>query len=160
MVGFVFFAKSPRNVDPTQAKCLALMVPSHVQRVGLFVKPNDETLRYVLASVPLDIIQIHEVSDPHRITAIKSLTRKPVYAAVGIANKKDLADAAAIEYVSDGMLYDAKAPKEAHIPGGRGVAFDWNILRNHTFSKPWLLAGGLHSENVSIWFTNVAHMTI
>ena len=149
MVGFVFFAKSPRNVDPLQAKHCALTAPSHMKRVGLFVEPDDETLRRILASVPIDIIQVHDASDPYRISGIRSLTGKLVYAAVGIAGKKDLENAAAVEHVADGMFYDAKAPKESHIPGGRGVAFDWTIMRNHTFSKPWLLAGGLNSENVA-----------
>jgi phosphoribosylanthranilate isomerase len=46
------------------------------------------------------------------------------------------------------LLFDAKAPVNAARPGGHGAAFDWQLLRGRSFSRPWLLAGGLNAENV------------
>jgi len=47
------------------------------------------------------------------------------------------------------FLFDAKAPAGAARPGGHGAAFDWQLLRGRTFSRPWLLAGGLRPDNVA-----------
>jgi len=46
------------------------------------------------------------------------------------------------------FLFDAKAPAGT-VPGGQGVAFDWQLLRGRRFARPWLLAGGLDADNVS-----------
>ncbi len=54
------------------------------------------------------------------------------------------------EAVADQILLDAKAPpKGAVLPGGNGLAFDWRLVKDHKFSKPWMLAGGLTPENVA-----------
>ena len=47
------------------------------------------------------------------------------------------------------LLFDAKPPKGAARAGGHGAAFDWTLLKDRSFSKPWLLAGGLTPENVA-----------
>jgi phosphoribosylanthranilate isomerase len=60
-----------------------------------------------------------------------------------------LADVAKYEEAADMLMFDAKAPAGAAREGGHGAAFDWQILRGRKFSKPWLLAGGLNSENVA-----------
>ena len=50
--------------------------------------------------------------------------------------------------VADMLLFDAKAPAGSHLPGGNGIVFDWNILKNVRPQKPWMLSGGLTPENV------------
>ena len=47
------------------------------------------------------------------------------------------------------MLIDAKPPKGALLPGGNGLAFDWRLLAQRRWLKPWMLAGGLTPENVA-----------
>jgi phosphoribosylanthranilate isomerase len=47
------------------------------------------------------------------------------------------------------IMFDAKAPTGAQRPGGHGSAFDWQLLRGRSFSRPWLLAGGLAPDNVA-----------
>jgi phosphoribosylanthranilate isomerase len=46
------------------------------------------------------------------------------------------------------LLFDAK-PAPGVVPGGRGRAFDWQLLRKRTITGPWLLAGGLDANNVA-----------
>jgi phosphoribosylanthranilate isomerase len=65
-----------------------------------------------------------------------------------IADADDLAKVFAFEKVADMLLFDAKAPANASRPGGHGAAFDWQLLRGRTFTRPWLLAGGITAENV------------
>ncbi len=72
----------------------------------------------------------------------------PVIKAIAVHEISDLDNVEDYEQVSDWLLFDAKAPKDAILPGGTGKSFDWSILENRKFSKPWMLSGGLTPENV------------
>ncbi|WBU61232.1 phosphoribosylanthranilate isomerase [Paracoccus albus] len=148
-VGFVFFSKSPRNVAPTVAAGLAADVPAGTARVGLFVNPDNARLDEVLGSVPLDLIQLHGNEPPDRVVEIKQLTGLPVMKAVGVAGPDDLDALWDYGLVSDMLLVDAKAPKDAPLPGGNGLSFDWRLLVGRKWLTPWMLAGGLRPDNVA-----------
>ncbi|RNF34229.1 phosphoribosylanthranilate isomerase [Paracoccus methylarcula] len=148
-LGFNFFPKSPRAVSGAQAAELADMVPAGIARVGLFVNPEDALLESVLAEVPLDMIQLHGGETPERVTEIKARFGLPVMKAVGIATQEDLPQLIDYGTVADMLLVDAKAPKDAVLPGGNGLAFDWRLLVGRRWLKPWLLAGGLTPANVA-----------
>lgn len=148
-VGFVFFPKSPRSLTPEAAATLALEVPPGVARVGLFVNPDDALLDAVLAVVPLDILQLHGSETPDRVAEIKARTGLPVMKAVGVAGPQDLDALWDYGLVADMLLVDAKAPKDAALPGGNGLAFDWRLLVGRKFLTPWMLAGGLTPDNVA-----------
>jgi phosphoribosylanthranilate isomerase len=47
------------------------------------------------------------------------------------------------------LLVDAKPPKNADLPGGNGLSFDWTLIANRRWPKPWMLAGGLTPDNVA-----------
>jgi len=147
-VGFVFFPKSPRHVSPEAAAKLAAQVPLGVAKVGLFVNPDDAALDAVLARVPLDLIQLHGAETPARVAEVKARTGLPVMKAVGVAEPQDLDALWDYGLVADMLLIDAKPPKDAVLPGGNGLAFDWRLLAGRQILKPWLLAGGLTPENV------------
>ena len=148
-VGFVFFPKSPRHLAPETAAELAAQVPLGVAKVGLFVDPDDAALDAVLARVPLDLIQLHGTETPARVTEIKARSGLPVMKAVGVADPQDLDQLWDYGLVADMLLIDAKPPKDAPLPGGNGLAFDWRLLAGRQILKPWLLAGGLTPENVA-----------
>ncbi len=148
-VGFVFFAKSPRNLAPQRAGELAAQVPLGVAKVGLFVDPGDALLRDVLGKVPLDMIQLHGQETPARVAEVKALTGLPVMKAVGVAEPADLEAIWDYGLVADMLLIDAKPPKGAALPGGNGIAFDWRLLAGRQILKPWLLAGGLTPDNIA-----------
>ncbi|ASG21668.1 phosphoribosylanthranilate isomerase [Nitrospirillum viridazoti] len=148
-IGLVFFAKSPRNVSLPLAAELARMVPTGVRTVGLFVDPTDEFLDQALAQVPLDLIQLHGEETPERVAAIRAATRLPVMKALKVETAADLDAASAYEPVADILLFDAKPPKGAVLPGGNGVAFDWTLLTGRQWAKPWMLSGGLAPDTVA-----------
>ncbi|MEL6234215.1 MAG: phosphoribosylanthranilate isomerase [Pseudomonadota bacterium] len=147
-VGFVFFPRSPRNLDIDAAAALACSVPPGIAKVGLFVDPTPEALQGVLARVPLDIIQLHGRETPETVAATRAQTGLPVMKAIGIAEAEDVARIAPYEAVADQILIDAKPPKTASRPGGNGLAFDWRLIAGRRWTKPWMLAGGLTPENV------------
>lgn len=147
--GFVFFPKSPRHLSIETAKALALDAPLGVARVGLFVNPDDAALDAVLDQVPLDIIQLHGSETPARVAEVKAHSGLPVMKAVGIAVPADLDALWDYGLVADLLLVDAKAPPDAALPGGNGLAFDWRLLAGRRMLKPWMLAGGLTPANVA-----------
>lgn len=148
-VGLVFFPKSPRNVSIATAAELSRMVGTGTRVVGLFVDPTDELLDDVTGQVPLDLIQLHGGETPERVAAIKARFNLPVMKAVKVAEPADLDAAKLFEPVADLLLFDAKPPKGAVLPGGNGVSFDWSLLTGRTWEKPWMLSGGLDPANVA-----------
>lgn len=147
-LGFNFFAKSPRSVGIDQARALCAHVPVGVARVGLVVDMNDAELDQIIARVPLDIIQLHGSETVQRVRDIKQRHGLPVMKAVGIRDAEDLPKLDLFAPVSDMLLVDAKAPKDAALPGGNGTAFDWSLISGRRWPLPWMLAGGLTPENV------------
>jgi Phosphoribosylanthranilate isomerase len=71
----------------------------------------------------------------------------PVIKAIGISEPADLDLISLFKDVADQLLIDAKPPSSSVLPGGNGLNFDWKLLKDFEFQCPWLLAGGLNSEN-------------
>ncbi|MFM9978575.1 MAG: phosphoribosylanthranilate isomerase [Sphingomonadaceae bacterium] len=148
-IGLVFFAKSPRNLTVDQAAALAARVPAHVKTVGLFVAPDAQELDRICAQVPLDILQLHGDETPETVARIANSYRRDVWKAIAVRTAADRDRAAAFSGAAALVLYDAKPPAGADLPGGNGVRFDWTLLRGHRHPLPWALSGGLDPENVA-----------
>jgi phosphoribosylanthranilate isomerase len=148
-VGFVFFEKSPRNVSVEVAHDLALSVPAGVCKVALVVNSTDAELDTITDAVPLDMLQLHGNETPERVREIKERYGLPVMKVIGVANVADLAAIDIYSKVSDQILVDAKPHKEAELPGGNGLSFDWRLIAGRRWAVPWMLAGGLTTENVA-----------
>lgn len=147
--GLVFFPKSPRYIPAEPAHQLSAHKPPALNLVGLFVNPSDEEIAHILPHVKLDMIQLHGDESPARVRAIRSKFHLPVMKALSLAGEDDLSRVPMFEQVADWLLFDAKAPENSHIPGGNGRAFDWTLLKNKKFARPWMLSGGLNSRNVT-----------
>lgn len=147
-VGLVFFPKSPRNVTIADAAKLAVAVPPGVAKVALVVDADDALLDQITANVALDILQLHGHETPERVTQIRARYGLPVMKAVGVADASDLADLDIYAGVADQLLVDAKPPKDADLPGGNGLSFDWRLIAGRRWPVPWMLAGGLTPDTV------------
>lgn len=148
-VGFVYFLKSPRHLDLARLSGLAARVPSHVQKVGVIVDADDETILALLRAGQLDVIQLHGKEVPERVAAVKRLTRAEVWKAVAVRTDADLRDTARFVGAADRLLYDAKPPEGADLPGGLGIRFDWELLRGVRHVLPWALSGGLDASSLA-----------
>ena len=147
-IGLNFFPKSPRHVDFALAAALAARTPSHVRRVGIFVDPDEDLLARAVGSGALDIVQLHGKETPERTAAIKALHGREVWKAISIKTRADLDQGCIFQGAADLLLYDAKTPEGAALPGGMGVRFDWTLLQGFRHSLPWGLSGGLGPDNV------------
>lgn len=149
-VGFVFYARSPRSIEPNLAAELARTVPTGVRTVGLFVDPDDAFLENVLGRVPLDMIQLHGSETPERVAEIRQDFPAAVMKAVKIGVPEDLKTAKSYDGIVDRLLFDAKPPTNvAALPGGNGVPFDWSLLAGREWLSPWMLSGGLTPDNIA-----------
>lgn len=146
--GFNFFPKSPRYASPERARALALSAPEGLCKVALVVDADDATLDQIVATVPLDMLQLHGHESPARVAEVKARYGLPVMKVIGVADEADLAPLLDYQIVSDQILIDAKAPKGAVLPGGNGLTFDWRLMVGRKWLRPWMLAGGLTAENV------------
>lgn len=149
-LGFNFFPKSPRSVDAETARALAVDVPAGVAKVALLVNPTDAELDRLIETVPLDMLQLHGSETPERVAEIRGRYGLPVMKVLGVASPEDLDAIDSYSAVADQLLLDAKPPKDAVLPGGNGLAFDWQLLAGRKYwTRPWMLAGGLTPDNVA-----------
>lgn len=148
-LGFVHFAKSPRHVEAEQLRALAAIIPAHVERVAVLVDPTDEMLGELVATNALTALQLHGQESPERVAAIRQRFGLPVWKAISVKTRADIDAAKAYAGAADRLLFDAKTPDGAALPGGMGVRFDWTLLRGVPISIPWGLSGGLGIDNVA-----------
>ncbi|WP_220813309.1 phosphoribosylanthranilate isomerase [Pseudomonas paralcaligenes] len=140
-IGLVFYARSPRAVDVEQARVIIAALPPFVTTVGLFVDMERTELERLLASVPLDLLQFHGDESPEHCEGFN----RPYIKALRVKAGDDIAARVDRYPGASGILLDTYVEG---VPGGTGAAFDWSLVPQ-TLSKPVILAGGLHSDNVA-----------
>lgn len=147
-LGFVHFGQSPRHVEPEQMRALAAAVPSHVERVAVVVDADDAQLAQIVQTGAITALQLHGKESPERSAAIRQRFSLPVWKAISVKTRSDIDAAAAYTGAVDRLLFDAKTPDGAALPGGMGLRFDWTLLRGAALSMPWGLSGGLSIDTV------------
>ncbi|MDX8406761.1 MAG: phosphoribosylanthranilate isomerase [Mariprofundaceae bacterium] len=138
-VGFVFYPKSPRYIEPMRAAAIIRELPPFVSAVGLFVNPSQQEINQVLETCPIGVVQLHGDETPEFCQA----QPRRVIKAVPVRTADDLKKA---RHYDCPVLLDAMAP--AGVYGGTGEAFDWSLLQGFTHDYPLTLAGGLNIDNV------------
>ena len=148
-LGINFFPPSPRYLAPEAARALALDIPEGIAKVGLVVDASDDLLDGLTSVVPLDMLQLHGHESVARVAEVKARYSLPVIKVVGIADADDLTVLETYLGVADQILVDAKPPRDAVLPGGNGLRFDWRLVAGRRWPCPWMLAGGLTPANVA-----------
>jgi phosphoribosylanthranilate isomerase len=161
-MGLNFFAPSPRYVTPEQARAIAQAAPEGLCKVALTVDADNAALDDITGAVPLDMLQLHGHETPARVAEVKARYGLPVMKVIGVAGPGDLEQVFEHSLVADQILVDAKAPKGAVLPGGNGLSFDWRLVAQRRWLKPWMLAGGLNPGNVAeaIRLTNARQVDV
>lgn len=147
-VGFIFFAKSPRNLTPQQAGVLRQAAKGRAQAVAVTVDADDALLDAIVAQMTPDMLQLHGTETPQRVAEVKARYGLPVIKAFAISKQADLAQIDPYIGLADRFLFDAKPPKDAILPGGNGIAFDWQLLLGLDRNVDYMLSGGLDAANV------------
>lgn len=147
-VGLNFYPPSPRHVDSWAASALAMRGGAAIGRVGVFVDAADDLITEAVNAASLDAIQMHGHETPQRVAEIRSRFNKPVWKVLPVSGAGDVAKASAYTDAADFLLFDAKTPEDAALPGGMGLRFDWSLLDAYRGPVKWGLAGGLTPANV------------
>lgn len=148
-VGAVIFERSPRHLEPLYAATLFKRARGRAKIVAVVVDPSDLLLTTLALGLKPDYVQLHGSETPERAAEARRLTGAGIIKALPVREAADLAAAEAWTNAADHLMYDARPPQGADLPGGVGHAFDWSILAGHVFDRPWFLAGGLDPDNVT-----------
>lgn len=148
-LGFVFFPASPRAVDAVQARQLAEPARGRAEIVAVTVDADDRLLTEIALVLRPDWVQLHGAETPARAAEVRRLTGAKVIRALPVSTAEDVAAAAAWSGAADALMFDARPPADAALPGGVGARFDWGLLQGRAPEGLWFLAGGLDPGNVA-----------
>lgn len=141
-MGFIFWEHSSRNVCQRPA-----YLPEKAKRVGVFVDAPLDVVCQHMESFGLDVVQLHGSESPAFLRDLRSScdARLLIVKAFSIATRDDLLQTSLYEGHADYFLFDTKA----QLVGGNGRKFDWTVLAHYDGSTPFLLSGGIGSDDAS-----------
>jgi phosphoribosylanthranilate isomerase len=149
LVGFVFFAPSPRNLGYAAARKLGEQVKGRAGKVALTVNASDDMLAEIIDALRPDMLQLHGTETPDRVVTVRTRFGLPVMKALPIEDRTSLSPIRLYDKVADRIIFDARPPREATRPGGLGKPFDWRLLQDIDPSIPFMLSGGLDIGNIA-----------
>jgi phosphoribosylanthranilate isomerase len=147
-VGFIFFAKSPRYVEPAEAGRLRQAAIGKAKAVAVTVDADDAFLDEIVEQMRPDMLQLHGAETPARVAEVKARYGLPVMKVFSVSEAADLDRIKPFVGIADRFMFDAKPPKGSQLPGGNGVAFDWRILAGLDAGLDYMLSGGLNAANI------------
>ncbi|MDK1376037.1 MULTISPECIES: phosphoribosylanthranilate isomerase [unclassified Sinorhizobium] len=146
--GFIFFPKSPRNIEPDDAGRLAARIRGRAKIVAVTVDAGNDDLDEIVSALNPDILQLHGSESPERVLTVKAVYGLPVMKALSIREGSDLDRVGPYVGIADRFLFDAKPPVGSDLPGGNGVSFDWRLLDALDGGVDYMLSGGLNANNI------------
>ncbi len=147
-MGMIFFEKSPRHVATQKATELSAHAGNRICKVAVSVNADDAYLDEIVKAANPDMLQLHGKESLDRVAEVKARYGLPIMKAIAVRDAADLELAKTYIGAVDLFLFDAKPPKGSKLPGGNGVAFDWEIMDQWSPDVPYMLSGGLDAENV------------
>lgn len=162
MLGFNFYAKSPRYIEKNICAEIASVLKknySHIKLIGVFVNSPTEEIKDILQTCSLDLAQLHGDESVEMLNELKGKAFKAIRlsASTSVASsvypftQSVTASVSIRESVKESVdkpafLIDALV-KDVY--GGSGAKADWNIASQLAKQYQFLLAGGLTPENVA-----------
>lgn len=149
MLGFVFYDRSKRYIDAKRARAIIDKIPESVLKVGVFVNEEKSAVSLIAAEAGLDALQFHGDESPEYCSSFRCDYR--VIKAFRLRDRNSLVTVNS--YDTDMYLLDTYVPGD---PGGTGESFDWSLLKEFEFLRPFILSGGLNAGNVKSAIAEVA----
>ena len=141
MMGFIFYPKSPRYVNNPKDIAQLFIAPS-IKKIGVFVNETKETILQKVKMYQLQGVQLHGDESPGLCLALKQQNLK-VIKAFPIASADDMKRCALYEGFADYFLFDTRTL----LHGGSGEKFDWEMIHSYKGLTPFLLSGGISSDD-------------
>lgn len=140
-LGFIFYPKSPRCVDPEAARHIIRQLPPLVLSVGVFVNEELATVRELADRIGLDWLQLHGEETPEYCRAL----RGNVVKVISVKDETSLSPMDAYQGLVRAFLLDTHKTGQR---GGTGQIFDWSVAQKAKTKGSIILAGGLNPDNV------------
>ena len=140
-IGFVFWAQSPRYIEPIAARAIVAKLPPFITAVGVFVNQPVDLVLAIARLARLGAVQLHgdEPADEYATLPVRVIKAMP------LRNTDDREAARAVPS-SATLLLDAHDPVRR---GGTGRVIDWAIASSVSRQRPVILSGGLSAGNVA-----------
>lgn len=151
-IGFNFFSRSKRYIDPALAEKIVAVVPPRVARVGVFVNSEPGEISSIANRLKLDWVQLHGDETPETLKELAGLSILSAFRLgdAGVAPVLDFLSACRqLDVRPNALLFDVDRPGEY---GGTGHTLDWHAIgavRDQFRAVPLVLAGGLTPFNVA-----------
>ena len=143
LLGFNFYAKSPRHIDETEAAKIRPQLPKKIEAVGIFVNAPAAEVAALCKLLKLDAAQLHGDELPETVAEVSRSV--PVWKAFRV--EPDFPLRTLDEYPEAfAFLFDAAHTGQY---GGTGRTTDWDVARRAAVGRRIILAGGLTVENVA-----------
>ena len=140
-IGFVFYKKSPRYIDPKKARNISRILPRKIMRVGVFVDEKESKIKSISKICGLDMLQFHGNESPEFCSRFKGIK---IIKAFRVKNRLELKELK--KYKTFAYLFDTFSESQA---GGTGKKFNWNLLPEKSkIKRSVFLSGGLNIRNV------------
>jgi phosphoribosylanthranilate isomerase len=139
-LGFNFYRKSPRYIEPVKVKKILQDIPPSVMKVGVFVNESEQIVKDLAIDLELDVLQFHGMETPQYCEQFSA----PYWKAFRMKDEKTLE--LMQKYKPDHFLVDAFVENAF---GGTGELANWNLAVEAKKFGKIILAGGLNDENVA-----------
>jgi len=137
-LGFIFYDKSARFIQD-----IIPQVPNTIKKVGVFVDADLSDVIDKINKYKLQAVQLHGNESPEFCKSLKSKDVE-IIKVFSIKDEFNFDTLKPYENVCDYFLFDTKGK----LPGGNGYAFDWNVLKNYSSTKPFFLSGGIGLDQI------------
>jgi phosphoribosylanthranilate isomerase len=145
-LGFIFYPKSPRQIEPDKAQAIVSRLPPLVDAVGVFVDEELSRVAEIVRDCGLNLVQLHGSESPIYCRELAGLAPCcKLLKVIRVGEQTSAAEIARYDDVVHGYLLDTYRHK---IVGGTGQPFDWTLIKHLYLHKHFLLAGGLDCCNV------------
>ncbi|MDJ0662779.1 MAG: phosphoribosylanthranilate isomerase [Crocosphaera sp.] len=145
-LGFICVERSPRYIKAQQIQDIIQLLPTTIDRIGVFANASVTDIEAVVTVAQLTGIQLHGDETPQFCAQIKQLWPDlEIIKAFRIKSPESLSDIPLYVQVIDTLLLDAYDPQQL---GGTGKTLNWDILATFKPDRPWFLAGGLNPNNI------------
>ena len=147
-LGFIFYPPSPRFFNGTIPE-----LPASIKKVGVFVNADIKEVMGKIKRFDLDVIQLHGDETPEYCESLINTMAKslqdggsllPIWKVFGVDTSFTFDPLYAYQDLVDAYLFDTKSDKY----GGTGTSFNWKLLSNYPFKKPFILSGGIGLEQL------------
>ena len=136
-LGFVFYPSSPRNLSIEEAKKLTSIVPNHIKKVAVLVKPENSFIETI--EDQFDYFQVYDTS-PSKVKELKLISNTKIIQAIKVKKREDINLYKEYIGIADEFLFDSSGMEKS-------FSFNWDYLKSIKI-KGWFLAGGININNL------------